>query len=304
MSQKLPPLTTLKAFKVAAHTLSFTETARELNVTQAAISHQIKALESFLDNPLFSRGNRSLALTEAGKRFQPYVDQMFAILQQGTEQIVQLDELPTLTVSVLPSFAARWLVPRLGQFIKAHPDIDFRLAPSSTLTNFTRENIDLAIRHGGGKYPGLTSIFMLDEKIFPVCHPRLLEGRHGLKSPADLKHQVLLHDDGHGDWRSWLLAADVHDVDASKGPVYTDSSMAIQQAIEGDGVALARSQLVRDDIARDLLVRPFDISQPSQFAYYIVYPEETPVTPQMTAFIEWIQEEVRKNQEKYRDSDL
>ena len=300
MSQKLPPLSTLRAFRIAAHTLSFTETAKELYVTQAAISHQIKALESFLDKPLFKRGNRSLALTETGRRFLPYVDQMFAILLQGTEQIVKLDELPTLTVSVLPSFAARWLVPRLGLFIKAHPDIDFRLAPSRTLTNFTRENIDLAIRHGGGIYPGLTSIHLLDEEIFPVCHPRLLEGKNGLKSPADLKHHVLLHDDGHGDWWTWLLAAEVHDVDASKGPVYTDSSMAIQQAIEGDGVTLARSQLVQDDIARGLLVRPFNISQPSQFAYFIVYPEDSPVTPQMIAFLNWIKEEVRRNQEKYR----
>ncbi len=301
MSQRLPPLTTLRAFKTAAHTLSFTETANELNVTQAAISHQIKSLESFLDTPLFKRGNRSLALTEAGSRFLPYVDQMFNILRQGTEQILQLDELPTLTVSVLPSFAARWLVPRLGLFIKAHPDIDFRLAPSRTLTNFTKENIDLAIRHGGGKYPGLSSIHFLDEDIYPVCHPRLLEGKHGLKSPADLKHHILLHDDGHGDWWTWLLAADVHDVDASKGPVYTDSSLAIQQAIEGDGVTLARSQLVRDDIARGLLVCPFDISQPSQFAYYIVYPEDKPVTQQMAAFIGWLQDEVKRDEVKYRD---
>jgi len=135
----------------------------------------------------------------------------------------------------------------------------------------------------------------LDESIYPVCSPRLMEGAHPLHHPSDLKHHVLLHDDGHGDWRKWLLAADVHDVDASKGPVYTDSSMAVQSAIEGDGVALARSQLVRGDIARGLLIKPFDITQPSRFAYYIVYPEDKPVSPAMTAFVEWMQQEISRD---------
>jgi LysR family glycine cleavage system transcriptional activator len=299
MLHKLPPLNTLRAFKVAAHTLSFTEAANELNVTQAAISHQIKALEVSLDKQLFKRGNRSLTLTESGSRFLPFVDRMFSVLEEGADQVMQSDESMTLTVSVIPSFAARWLVPRLGLFIKACPEIDFRLAPSSSLTNFARENIDLAIRHGGGKYPGLDSIHLLDEQIYPVCHPRLLQGKHGLKTPADLKHQVLLHDDGHGDWRTWLLAADVHDVDVSRGPVYTDSSMAVQSAIEGDGVALARSQLVKSDIVRGLLVRPFNISQPSKFAYYVVYPQDKPVTAQMSAFITWLQQQVVLDEEKY-----
>ena len=292
MNRKLPPLNTLRVFKEAAHSLSFTEASKVLNVTQAAVSHQIKSLESELGQLLFERGNRSLALTDSGQRFLPYVDQIFSVLQEGMEQLSAEENPNTLTVSVLPSFASRWLVPRLGLFIKANPDIDFRLAPSRGLTNFKKESIDLAIRHGSGRYPGLHCMHLLDESIFPVCSPDLMNGPHALRHPRDLKHHVLLHDDGHGDWRKWLLAADVHDVDADKGPVYSDSGMAVQSAIEGDGVALARSQLVKADIRRGLLVKPFDITQPSRFAYYIVYPDDHPATPAMNAFINWMQEQV------------
>jgi LysR family glycine cleavage system transcriptional activator len=299
MNQRLPPLSTLRAFQIAAVTLSFTETANQLFVTQAAISHQIKALETFLGKKLFERGNRSLKLTDSGRHYLPFVEKMFDLLLEGTENVMQSDHLPILTVSVMPSFATRWLVPRLGLFIKAFPEIEFRLAPSRMLTNFARDNVDIAIRHGGGKYPGLKAIHMLDEQIYPVCSPQLLEGRYGLKTPGDLAHHVLLHDEGHGNWRAWLIEADAGGVDASKGPVYTDSSMAVQSAIEGDGVALARSQLVKDDIARGLLIRPFNISQPSKFAYYIVYPLDKPVTEQMNAFIKWLQEQVESDEQKY-----
>ena len=304
MNFRTPPLGALKAFRSAAHFLSFTLAAEDLNVTQAAVSHQIKSLEGFLGKELFERGNRSLSLTEYGQKYLPYIDQMFAVLQEGTEELMREPGQESLTVTALPSFCARWLVPRLGLFMKANPDVDFRLAPSRGLTNFTTEKIDLAIRYGSGKYTGLTSIHLLDESIVPVCHPKLMKGKFGIKKPQDLKHHVLLHDEGHGDWRKWLLAADVHDVDASKGPVYTDSAMAVQSAIEGDGVALARSELVRDDIARGLLAVPFNISQPSRFAYYIVYPEEVIPKPSMQAFIDWILEQVELSREKYKNTKL
>ncbi len=302
MPPRLPPLASLKTFRAAAHALSFTRAAEELNVTQAAVSHQIKALEESLDTRLFARGNRSLALTEAGNRFLPYVDQMFQLLEQGLRQVHRRDSDSTLTVSLLPSFASRWLVPRLGLFLKANPEVDFRLAPSRGLSNFQTEDIDLAIRYGGGKYPGLTSQYLMDEDIFPVCSPELMRGPHPLRRPADLVHHVLIHDEGHGDWRKWLLAANVHNVDADKGPVYTDSGMAVQSAMEGDGVALARSRLVRDDIARGRLVAPFEISQPSGYSYYVVYPEDRRVTPAMRAFIDWLQEQVMADTRKFGDT--
>lgn len=294
----------LRAFRAAAHLLSFTHAAEELNVTQAAISHQIKALEEALDCRLFERGNRSLGLTEAGSRFLPYVDQMFQTLEQGLRQVHGRRGVSTLTVSLLPSFASRWLVPRLGLFLKANPGIDFRLAPSRELTNFHTEDIDLAIRYGSGNYAGLTSIHLMDEDIFPVCSPALQRGKHPLRQPSDLRHHVLIHDEGHGDWRKWLVAAGVHDVDPDKGPVYTDSAMAVQSVIEGDGVALARSRLVRDDIARGRLEAPFDISQPSGFSYYIVYPEDRRLSGPMQVFISWLQEQIMADAAKFGDTPM
>jgi LysR family glycine cleavage system transcriptional activator len=299
MHQRRPPLSTLRAFRAAAHCLSFTQAAEQLHVTQAAISHQIKSLEQSLGVALFVRGNRSLALSESGTRFLPYIDQMFSLLDQGLKQVRTKDSETTLTVTLLPSFASRWLVPRLGLFLKANPDIDFRLAPSRTITNFQTEDIDLGIRYGSGNYPGLLSIHLMDEEIFPVCSPAIMSGEFPLSCPADLKNHVLLHDDGHGDWRKWLVAARANDVDPDKGPVYTDSAMAVQSAIEGDGIALARSQLVKDDIARGQLIKPFDISQPSNFSYYIIYPEERSPTPAMLAFINWLQEQAMSDAIKY-----
>ena len=166
MNSRQPPLSTLRVFKAAAQSLSFTVAASDLNVTQAAVSHQIKSLESFLGKPLFARGNRSLKLTEQGKNLKPYVDQAFSIIQEGLDHLREDLNSNTLTVSVLPSFAARWLVPRLGLFIKSYPNIHFRLAPARSLCNFKLENVDLAIRHGSGSYKGLTSIYILDESIF------------------------------------------------------------------------------------------------------------------------------------------
>ncbi|MGB5706337.1 MAG: transcriptional regulator GcvA [Arenicellales bacterium] len=300
MQTRTPPLGTLRAFRAAAHCLSFTQAADELSVTQAAISHQIKSLEGFLNTALFVRGNRSLALSDAGSRFLPYVDQMFTLLDQGLQQLKSHSSESTLTVTLLPSFASRWLVPRLGLFLKSNPDIDFRLAPSRNITNFQTEDIDLAIRYGSGNYPGLVSIHLMDEDIYPVCSPGIMRGPHPLLKPSDLKHHVLLHDDGHGDWRKWLVAAQVNDVDPSKGPVYTDSAMAVQSAIEGDGVALARSKLVQDDITRGQLVKPFEISQPSNFSYYVVYPEERPPSQPMLEFIQWLQQQILADEMKYR----
>ena len=294
-----PPLGTLKTFRAAAHALSFTRAAEELNVTQAAVSHQIKSLEETLETSLFERGNRSLALTESGSRLLPYVDQMFQLLEQGLRQIRPRGGNATLTVSLLPSFASRWMVPRLGLFLKAHPEIDFRLAPSNGLTNFQTEDIDLAIRYGSGKYTGLTSLFLMDEDIFPVCSPSVMQGPHPLRQPEDLRHHVLIHDDGYSSWHKWLMAAGIDGIEVDKGPVYTDSAMAVQSAIEGDGIALARSRLVRDDVAKGRLLVPFKISQPSWFNYYIVYPEERRVTDAMAAFIEWVQQQVMADEAKY-----
>ncbi len=243
-------------------------------------------------------------MSDPGKRFLPYVDQMFELLDQGLKQVKAGSADQTLTVTLLPSFASRWLVPRLGLFLKNNPDLDFRLAPSRGLTNFQTEDIDLAIRYGSGNYPGLTCIHLMDENIYPVCSPRIMEGPHPLHSPSDLRHHILLHDEGHGDWRKWLLVANARGVDPDKGPIYTDSAMAVQSAIEADGVALARSQLVKDDLARGLLVKPFNISQPSDFSYYIVFPKARVPSIAMQAFIDWLQQQTLADLVKYQQQEF
>ncbi len=288
MARRLPPLNALRAFESAARHLSFTRAAEELNVTQAAISHQVKGLEERLGIALFRRLNRALLLTDAGQAYLPAVHDAFDRIAEATARLTAHDRAGVLTVSVLPSFAAKWLVPRLGGFRHAHPDIDVHIAPSDRLTDFAREDVDLAIRYGKGEWPGLRADRMLTEEIFPVCSPRLLEGPHRLRTPADLRHHTLLHDDMRIDWRLWLLAAGVDGIDASRGPSFTDSSMVIQAAVEGQGVALGRSALAADDLAAGRLVKPFDISLPAAVAYYVVCPEATAGRPKIVAFREWV----------------
>jgi LysR family glycine cleavage system transcriptional activator len=288
MSRRLPPLNSLRAFEAAARHLSFTRAAEELFVTQAAISHQVKALEDHLGIKLFRRLNRALRLTEEGQDYLPAVRRAFDLLHEATQRLVDTDSQGTLTVTVLPSFAARWLVPRLGKFIRAYPEIDVRLAPSAELIDFARDNVDTGIRYGRGRYPGLRVDRLMTEDIFPVCSPALLKGSHPLQKPCDLKHHTLLHDDGHGDWRTWLMAACVQGVDPQRGPVFTDSGLLIQAATAGQGVALARGALAGDDLTAGRLVRPFEFSSPSEYAYYLVCPESMADKPKIAAFRQWI----------------
>ena len=295
MARRLPPLNAVRAFEAAARHLSFTEAAEELHVTQAAISHQVKSLETYLGLKLFRRLNRALVLTDEGQSYLPPVRRIFDQLYEATNRLSDHDARGKLTISVLPSFAARWLVPRLGRFIAAHPEIDVRIAPSADLVNFAREDVDVGIRYGRGRYPGLRVDRLMTEDIFPVCSPALLRGPTPLKKPKDLKAHILLHDDDHGDWRTWLLAANAEAVDPTRGPVFTDSSMLIQAAVAGHGVALARGALVADDLGSGHLVRPFELSLPVEFAYYLVCPESIAGRPKVVAFREWLLQESERS---------
>jgi LysR family glycine cleavage system transcriptional activator len=293
MARRLPPLNALRAFEAAARHLSLNRAAEELHVTQAAISHQVKALEEHLGRKLFRRLNRALLLTDDGQAYLPSVSRAFALLNEATSDLLTRQAPGPLTVSALPSFAARWLVPRLGRFRQVHPDIDLRIDPSTELTDFSAGDVDVSIRYGRGKYPGLRADWLMTEDIFPVCSPALVEGEHALHEPRDLEHHVLLHDDGHGDWRTWLLAASVDRVDPGRGPIFTDSSMLIQAAMAGQGVALARGVLAADELAAGRLVRPFTLSLPTEFAYYLVCPQNTAGLPKIVAFRDWLLGEAR-----------
>jgi LysR family glycine cleavage system transcriptional activator len=289
VSRRLPPLNALRAFEAAARQLSFTRAAAELNVTQNAISHQIRALEQRLGVRLFRRLPRGLLLTEEAQRYLPPIRDAFDQIALATERLVGAGTGATLTVSVLPSFAAKWLVPRLGRFRAAHPDLDLRISAASQLVDFARDDVDVGIRMGRGAYPGLRVERLFGETLVPVCSPLLqTAGAHPLRQPEDLRHHVLLHDDDYAGWELWLGLAGVTGIDARRGPLFTDSGMVVQAAAEGQGVALARRQLAAGDLAAGRLIQPFDVTIPHDLAYYLVCPEATASQPKIAAFRGWL----------------
>jgi LysR family glycine cleavage system transcriptional activator len=291
MPRRLPPLNALKAFEAAARHESFTRAAEELCVTQGAVSHQVKALESELGLKLFNRERQRLLITEAGRAYLVVVRDAFDRIASGTERLLQRQSGGALTVSTSPNFAAKWLVHRLGRFGEAHPEIDLRVGASAHHIDFAREDIDLAIRHGDGTAPGLHVTRLCAEKLFPVCSPKLLAGRNPLRTLADLRRFPLLHIDdrqGRNQWSQWLDFAGVRDVDLSRGPVLNQASMAIDAAVDGQGVALARTALVAWDLIGGRLVRPFDMEMPVPFAYWIVCPKPSAKLAKIVAFSDWL----------------
>ena len=298
MSRRLPPLNALRAFEAAARHLSFAKAAAELHVTPAAISHQIKALEAHLGLALFRRLNKAVLLTEAGQRCLSGVREGFDRLAEAMERVTVQDTSGPLTVSAAPSFAGKWLVPRLDRFREAYPDIEIRIDASNECVDFARDDVDVGIRYGSGDYPGLRVERLLAAEISPVCGPCLLEGRPPLRTPDDLRGHTLLHGEWATreatwpDWRMWLLAAGARDIDPTRGPKFSQSNLAIQAAIEGHGLALADQALVADDLAAGRLVKPFALSLSTNFAYYLVCPEFTADRPKIAAFREWLFTEV------------
>ncbi len=291
MARHLPPLNGLKAFEAAARHLSFTAAGKELHVTQAAISHQVKALEARLGTTLFHRRNRALFLTDAGQSYLPPVRDALDAIADATFALTRRERTGGLTVTTLYSFAVEWLMPRLKRFGARHPEIEVRLSAKDQLVDLVREDVDLAVRYGRGVWSGLRADRLMEEDVFPVCSPELLTGATPLATPADLAHHTLIHDDMRESWRLWLLAAGVKGIDPERGPSFSHSTMVIQAAINGLGVALGRSALVRGDLAAGRLVRPFDLSVPAEFAYYVVYPEASARLPKVRAFRDWLLEE-------------
>ncbi|MCP4326979.1 MAG: transcriptional regulator GcvA [Alphaproteobacteria bacterium] len=291
MARRLPPLNALRAFEAAARHLSFTRAAAELNVTQAAISHQVKTLEERLGVVLFRRLNRALRLTDAGQAYLPTVRDAFDAIAAATDRLYADDSAGRLTVSTLHSFAAAWLLPRLPRFRALHPDIDVLLDAEDKLVDLAHAGVDVAIRYGQGDWPGVRAELWMTEEIFPVCSPSLLEGAAPMRVPADLNRHTLLHDDMRVNWGVWLRATGAGDVDATTGPGFTDSRLVVQAAIAGHGVALARSHLVADDIVAGRLVRPFDDGLPAGYAYYIVAEPGSWERPKVKAFRDWLKAE-------------
>ena len=307
MARPLPPLNALRAFETAGRHLSFTKAAAELNVTPAAVSHQVKALEDLLGVPLFHRLTRALRLTEAGQAALPTLGQGFDKLAQGVEQIRAFGKSEVLTISVSPSFGAMWLVPRLERFRIRHPDIEIRLDGTDRRVDLTRDDADVALRYGPGGYSGVQVDWLFGQANTPVCSPALLNGDPPLRTPEDLRHHTLLHvdwKDAEASWRMWLLAAGLDDIDPTRGPRFTLESMAVQAALDGQGVALVGDMLVADELAAGRLVRPFDrsLSTPLSFSYYLLSPKDSDEQPKVAAFRAWLLEEARASRPEAGDT--
>jgi LysR family glycine cleavage system transcriptional activator len=297
VARRLPSLNALRAFEAAARHESFTQAAQELCVTQGAVSHQVKALEAELGLRLFQRERQRLVITEAGRSYLEVVRDAFDRVAAGTERLLQRQNAGVLTVSTSPNFAGKWLVHRLGRFAEAHPGIDLRVSASLHHIDFAREEVDLAVRHGDGRWPGLDVTRLCSEALFPVCSPTLLRGRgkRALRSPADLRHHVLLHLDERRDWAKWLDAAGVAGADMTRGPVFNQASMAIDAAIDGQGVALARTALAVWDLLAGRLARPFRLELPVPYAYWIVCPKVNADLPKIALFRDWLVSEAAED---------
>jgi len=288
MLRRLPSLNALKAFEAAARHGSFTKAAEELFVTQGAVSHQVKALETELGLKLFNRERQRLIITEAGRTYLEVVRDAFDRVAAGTDRLLQLQKSGVLNVTTSPNFAAKWLVHRLGGFVEAHPDIDLRVSASLQHVDFARDDFDMAIRHGDGHWPGLDVTRLCAEELFPVCSPKFLRGRNALRSPEDLKRCTLLHVDDRRNWARWLEVAKVGSADADRGPLFNQASMAIDAAVDGQGVALARTALAAWDLRAGRLVRPFALALPAPYAYWIVCPKPTADLPKISTFRAWL----------------
>ena len=287
MLRRLPPLNALKAFEAAARSESFTRAAEELCVTQGAVSHQVKALEATLGVKLFNRERQRLTMTEAGREYLAVVRDALDRIALGTDRLMQRQSSGVLTVSTSPDFAAKWLVTRLGRFAESHPEIDLRVSATMQHVDFAREDVDLAVRHGDGHWAGLDVVRLCSEQLFPVCSPKLVSGRNRIEKAADLLKFPLLRLDDWKTWMRWFDAAGVA-TPAVHGPVLNRASMLIDAAVDGQGVALARTALAASDLISGRLVRPIDVSLRMSKTYWIVCPKAAAGVPKIATFRNWL----------------
>ena len=294
--RRLPPLNALRAFEAAARHLNFSRAADELSVTPGAVSQQIQNLEDYVGAALFKRTPKGLLLTDAAQTALPALREAFDRLAEAASLLTAAVDGRRLTLTAAPSFAAKWLVPRLGKFEEAYPQVDVWLSAGLDIVDFATGEVDLAIRYGSGRYPGLEVTRLLSETVIPLASPELLANTP-LNDPADLANHILLHDgspdadDSCPDWAMWLAARGIKNVDGARGPRFNQSSLVIEAAVNGRGVALAKQTLAQADIDAGRLVAPLQIPTAVDFAYYVVHPKTKGRLPQVKAFVSWIQAE-------------
>ena len=294
MARRFPPLSALRPFEAAARLESFSRAAEELSLTHGAVSHQVRALEEHVGAPLFARHGKRVTLTPAGRAYAERVRSALEEIAQASEQLRQRRD-DRLTVSVLPSFASRWLMPRLIRFMDANPKVEVNVIASTVLASFRDDEVDVAIRFGVGPWPPHACEVFLEDEYFPVASPD--HGRGKLpKAPRDLLATRIIRED-RDYWKAWFDAAGVpiEEAKAARGPLFNDSTYALQAAARGEGVALARRSIVAEDLERGTLKRLFDIAVPSRERYWFVSPKESAETPKVKAFRKWVKEELARS---------
>ena len=288
MARRLPPLNALRAFEAGARHLSFTKAAEELHVTQAAVSHQVKLLEEDLGVTLFRRMTRKLALTGEGRALMGVAGEALDAIAEAAQSLRAGTGTRSLSVSLTPTFGTKWLAQRIGRFWAQHPEIDLRLHHSIQLVDFARDEVDVAVRWGGGAWPGVETVYLMRAGLTPVCAPALCAGPPPLRVPDDLRHHTLLHERDYVEWAQWLAVAGARAVEARRGPIIDDPTVVLQAAIEGQGVALATDNVIRADLDAGRLVKPFDIDLDADNAYYLVAPPRNFEQPNVQAFRDFL----------------
>jgi len=282
----------LRAFEATARTGSLTRAAEQLSLTHGAVSHQIKALEDDLGVALLERAGRGVRLTDEGERFAARVRVALAELAEAVREVGDRRNPRQLRITVLPSFAARWLLPRIGRFMAAHPEIDVDVRAANALADFKRDDLDLGIRHGMGDWPGLVVEKLMDDTYFPVCSPRIAGGPP--KRPADLARYRLLRSEGES-WKPWFEAAGLDWSEPARGAIFSDSSHTLHAAIEGQGIALARVSLLGNDLRTGALVRLFGVAIRSEKSHYLVYPPRLKSAHKLHLFRAWLFDELARD---------
>ena len=285
---RMPPLNALRAFEATARHLSVKNAADELCVTPGAVSQMVKTLEQDLGVALFRRVNRGILLTDAGQMYLPPVRNAFRQIADATTRIAASVDSGILTVSVTPFFASAWLVPRLQSFQDAHPEIDLQVVTSNALVDFARDGVDVAVRHGLGRYPGLHSERVLTVEIVPVAAPPLVARLGTPRTPRDLTRWPHVHDAERNGWHLWFQAQDIDEIGPPRGPAFDDSSLLLKAVLAGQGAALLPAAMVAPDLAAGRLVKLADVSWLEAFAYYLVYPGASHNQPKIAAFRAWI----------------
>jgi len=312
--RSLPPLNALRAFEATARNMSVTKAANELNVTPSAVSHQIKALEEYFDVKLFLPSRRKLRLTDSGRLLIPALSEAFNKIFMVSDHLRSLEKHKLLTVGTARSFAVKWLIPKISEFTDEFPDIEVRIAATPLLKDATEEalnneDVDIVVRFGPGHYSGYNVDYLFPEVVFPVCSPYLIKPERPLNKPSDLRHFNLIHDEGYmhyssegvrfhttfPDWAMWLEAVGVTNIDANRGSRFSTSIMAIEAALDGQGIVLGRSVLVQDDLATGRLIKPLELSISNLFAYYAICLKDNAIKPEISVFRYWLERKAKES---------